>query len=110
MGAALVVPTVPGMIVGFGLAGLGSATLVPAAMQEADDLPGLRHGTGLTVVAWLMRLGFLGSPAGIGLSADAASLRRGLRGVPVAGAAVGALPGALRPRAPAAGRPARGGP
>ncbi|MGO2048050.1 MAG: MFS transporter, partial [Brachybacterium tyrofermentans] len=46
MATALAFPTVPGTIIGFALAGLGSATLVPAAMQEADDLPGLRHGTG----------------------------------------------------------------
>src|SRR5699024_8250855 len=106
MGAALVVPTVPGMIVGFGLAGLGSATLVPAAMQEADDLPGLRHGTGLTVVSWLMRLGFLVSPPVIGLIADASSLRLGLLVVPLAGIAVIALSGVLSPRTPSAAAPA----
>lgn len=106
MGAALAVPTVPGMIVGFGLAGLGSATLVPAAMQEADDLPGLRHGTGLTVVSWLMRLGFLVSPPVIGLIADASNLRLGLLVVPLAGIAVIALSGVLSPRTPSAAAPA----
>src|SRR5699024_6248277 len=59
MGLALAVPSVPGTVAGFAAAGFGVATLVPAAMQEADELPGLRHGTGLTVVSWLMRLGFL---------------------------------------------------
>lgn len=103
MGAALAVPTVPGMIVGFGLAGFGSATLVPAAMQEADDLPGLRHGTGLTVVSWLMRLGFLASPPVIGMIADASSLRLGLLVVPLAGLAVIGLSGVLSPRQAPAG-------
>src|SRR5699024_12551931 len=86
-GAALAVPTVPGMIVGFGLAGLGSATLVPAAMQEAVYLPGLRHVTGLTVVSWLMRLGFRVSPPVIGLIAAAPTVRLGLLVVRLAGLA-----------------------
>ncbi|MGP9843749.1 MFS transporter [Brachybacterium sp. 107] len=98
MATALAFPTVPGTIVGFALAGLGSATLVPAAMQEADDLPGLRHGTGLTVVSWLMRLGFLASPPLVGLVADTAGLRYGLLVVPIAGALVIALAGVLSGR------------
>ena len=96
MGAALSFPTVPGTILGFAAAGLGVATLVPAAMQEADNLPGLRRGTGLTVVSWLMRLGFLCSPPVIGLIADAAGLRAGLFLIPVAGVVVFALVGVLR--------------
>ncbi|MCW1805485.1 MFS transporter [Brachybacterium squillarum] len=98
MGAALAVPTVPGTIVGFALAGLGSASLVPAAMQQADDLPGLRPGTGLTVVSWLMRLGFLASPPLVGLVADSAGLRTGLLVVPLAGLLVALLAGVLPPR------------
>lgn len=95
MATALAVPSVPGTIVGFALAGLGSATLVPAAMQEADDLPGLRHGTGLTVVSWLMRLGFLVSPPLVGLIADHAGLRTGLLVLPVAGILVLVFSGVL---------------
>ena len=88
MGVALALPTVPGTIAGFGLAGLGVATLVPAAMSEADALPGLRHGTGLTVVSWLMRLSFLLSPPLVGLVSDATSLRTGLLVIPLAGVLV----------------------
>lgn len=99
MGAALAFPSVPGTIAGFAAAGFGVATLVPAAMNEADVLPGLRHGTGLTVVSWLMRLGFLLSPPLVGLIADAASLRLGLLSIPIAGIAVVLLAGVLR-RAP----------
>ncbi|WP_163541003.1 MFS transporter [Occultella kanbiaonis] len=99
MGAALAFPTVPGTIAGFAAAGFGVATLVPAAMHEADELPGLRHGTGLTVVSWLMRLGFLLSPPLVGLVADATSLRVGLLVVPVAGLVVVGLARVLSGRA-----------
>jgi MFS family permease len=85
MGAALAVPSVPATLVGFALAGLGVATLVPAAMHTADELPGLAPGTGLTVVSWLLRGGFLLSPPLIGLLADQTSLRVGLLSVVAAG-------------------------
>lgn len=85
MGTALLFPSIPLTILGFGLAGLGVATLVPAAMHTADGLPGLRTGTGLTVISWLMRLGFLFSPPIVGAIADASSLRVGLIVVPMAG-------------------------
>lgn len=88
MGIALAFPTVPGTLLGFAATGFGAATLVPAAMQVADELPGLRHGTGLTIVSWLMRLGFLLSPPLVGLIADHTSLRVGLLIVPVAGVLV----------------------
>ena len=78
--------------------------LVPAAMQQADELPGLRTGTGLTLVSWLMRLGFLLSPPIVGLVADATSLRTGLLVLPIAGAVVVLLAGVLTPRRPAPGR------
>jgi MFS family permease len=98
MGLALAVPTVPGTILGFAAAGFGVATLVPAAMHEADELPGLRPGTGLTVVSWLMRLGFLLSPPVVGAVADATSLRAGLIVVPAAGLLVIILAGVLQTR------------
>ncbi|MFD9024063.1 MFS transporter [Streptomyces parvulus] len=98
MGLALAVPTVPGTVLGFAAAGFGVATLVPAAMHEADELPGLKPGSGLTVVSWLMRLGFLLSPPVVGLVADATSLRVGLLVVPLAGLLVLLLAGVLQPR------------
>ncbi|WP_322500442.1 MFS transporter [Streptomyces rochei] len=100
MGLALAVPTVPGTVLGFAAAGFGVATLVPAAMHEADELPGLKPGSGLTIVSWLMRLGFLLSPPVVGLVADATSLRAGLLVVPLAGVIVLLLAGVLRPRRP----------
>lgn len=85
MGSALLVPTVVGTIVGFGLAGLGVATLIPAAMHGADQVPGLAPGTGLTIVSWLLRVGFLAAPPLVGAVADVTSLRAGLLVVPLAG-------------------------
>lgn len=102
MGSALAFPTVPTTIAGFAAAGLGVATLVPAVLHEANELPGLRGGTGLTVVSWLMRLGFLLSPPTVGLVADAADLRVGLLVVPGAGVLVVVFAGALRRRSVAA--------
>jgi MFS family permease len=98
MGAALALPSVPGTIAGFAAAGLGVATLIPAAMHGADQLPGMRPGTGLTAVTWLMRVGFFGAPLLVGIVADATSLRVGLLSVPVAGVVVIALAGALSTR------------
>ncbi|MFJ6691991.1 MFS transporter [Streptomyces sp. NPDC091294] len=98
MGLALAVPTVPGTVLGFAAAGFGVATLVPAAMHEADELPGLKPGSGLTLVSWLMRLGFLLSPPVVGLVADATSLRVGLLVVPLAGLLVLLCAGVLQPR------------
>ncbi|AKK28118.1 MFS transporter [Mycobacterium sp. EPa45] len=98
MATALASPGVPGAIAGFAAAGFGSATLVPGAMHAADALPGLRPGTGLTVLTWLMRVGFLGSPIVVGAIADAASLRVGLLIVPAAGLVAVLLAPALSPR------------
>jgi MFS family permease len=98
MGVALAFPSVPGTIGGFAAAGLGVATLIPAAMHGADQLPGMRPGTGLTAVTWLMRIGFFGAPLIVGVIADATSLRVGLLSVPVAGLVVVALAGALSAR------------
>jgi fucose permease len=103
MGAALAFPSVPGTIAGFAAAGLGVATAIPAAMHCADQLPGLRPGTGLTILTWLLRIGFLASPPVVGLVADSTSLRMGLLTVPVAGLVIMVLAGALSVK----GRPAR---
>ncbi|TDC66679.1 MFS transporter [Streptomyces hainanensis] len=107
MGLALAFPTVPGTLLGFAAAGLGVATLVPAAMHEADELPGLRPGVGLTVVSWLLRLGFLCSPPLVGLVADATEVRLGLLVVPAAGLLALGFAGVLRPRRPVAPAPDR---
>jgi predicted MFS family arabinose efflux permease len=100
MGAALAFPGVVGTVVGFGAAGFGLATVIPAAMHAANQLPGLRPGSGLTVVTWLLRIGTITSAPVVGLVADATSLRVGLLVVPIAGLAVMLLAVALSPRRP----------
>ncbi|MDN6300157.1 MAG: MFS transporter, partial [Micrococcaceae bacterium] len=93
-------PTLPGTIIGFGLSGFGMATLIPAAMHAADELPGLRHGTWFTILGWLMRVGFLFSPPIVGFVADRTTLATGLLIVPLAGLLVivcaGVLPRKIR--------------
>lgn len=99
MGAALAFPSVPGTIAGFAAAGLGIATLTPSALDAAHRIPGLPAGTGLAVVVWLMRVGFLASPIVIGFISTVSELRVSLVLVPVAGLAVVLLAGFL-PRRP----------
>ena len=102
MGLALAVPSIPTTLLGFALAGLGVATLVPAVYHAADELPGLPRGLGLAIVNWLLRIGFLLSPPLIGVVADATSLRVALVTVVVAG--IGALTfGRVLPRTVADG-------
>ncbi|MCA2218514.1 MFS transporter [Jidongwangia harbinensis] len=103
LGGALAWPTVGTTLAGFALAGLGAATLVPAAMHTADELPGLPPGVGLTVVSWLLRIGFLVSPPLIGLLADLSSLRVGLLAVVLGGVVTAILGRVLLNRAAPAG-------
>jgi MFS family permease len=98
MGLALAFPTTWGVILGFGAAGLGIATLIPGAFHAADEMPGLKSGTGLTVVSWMLRLAFLASPPVVGAIADATSLRVGLVIMPLMGLVVVALAGFMAPR------------
>jgi MFS family permease len=91
MGLALGFPSVPMTIVGFALAGLGVATLIPAVYQAADEVPGLPHGVGLAAINWLLRIGFLISAPLVGAIADAVSLRVGLLTVVLAGMCVAVL-------------------
>lgn len=100
MGVALAVPTLGSTLAGFAMAGLGFATLVPAAMHTVDELPDLPPGTGLTIVNWLPRAGFLLSPPLVGSVADLSSLRVGPLSVVLAGAATVVLARRLAPRYP----------
>lgn len=100
MGLALFFPTVPGTLLGFAAAGFGSATLVPAVMDQADKLPGLSPGTGLSIVSWLMRLGFLFSPPLVGYLAENFGLRMALMVFPIAGLVVLACSPVLRGKSP----------
>ncbi len=73
------------VVVGFGLAGLGIATLFPLGLAAAGEIPGVRSGDGIAVVSLLARTGFLVGPPLVGVVADATSLRLALLVVVAAG-------------------------
>lgn len=98
MSAALAFPSVLSTIAGFGLVGLGIATMIPAAMHAADNLHGLPEGLGLTAASLITRLGFLFAPPVIGAIADATNLRTALIVVPIAALGVLACSSVLRGR------------
>ncbi len=62
-------------LTGFALIGFGCATLVPAAFAASAEVPGLRHGTGIAILGWLLRVGFLVTSPVIGVISDHAGLR-----------------------------------
>ncbi len=99
-GIALAVglPAPATIVSGYALAGFGTATLVPTAMQAGDRLPGLPPGVGLTAVSWTLRFAFLVSPVIIGAIGQAAGLRVALLLVVAAGVITTLLAPALAPR------------
>ena len=84
LGLVIAAPAPAAAVAGFFLAGLGSATLVPSAYHAADLVPGLRPGTGLAVVSWLMRGAFLSLSPFVGVVSDALGLRLAFLVIPVA--------------------------
>lgn len=83
------------VIAGFGLAGLGVATLFPLGFAAAGEIPGVRSADGVAVASWLARLSFLVLPPLIGIVADATSLRWGLGLVAVCALIAAGLSGLL---------------
>ncbi|MDA2808856.1 MFS transporter [Nocardiopsis suaedae] len=98
MAVALLVPYPAAGVAGFGLLGLGVATMFPLTLAAAGEVPGVRSGDGVTVVGWLGRLGFLAFPPMVGALADAWSLTAALWAVAGAGVMCAVLAPALRPR------------
>lgn len=93
--AAGMVPVVlgapyPVTMAGFALMGFGCATLVPAAFAAADRVPGLPAGTGIALLGWLMRLGFLLTSPVVGAFSDAVDLRTAML-LPLVGGLVAAV-------------------
>ncbi|GAA2170454.1 MFS transporter [Agrococcus versicolor] len=104
-GVAIVAASEPILLLaGLVLAGYGCATLVPSAFSAAGSVPGLSEGAGVTVVSWLMRLGFLGTSPLIGGLSDAVDLRAGLAVLVVAGVVAAVLAPRLEPGAARAAR------
>jgi MFS family permease len=102
--SALSVPGIAGTVVAFGIAGFGIGTLIPSSVRAADALPGLRPGTGIALAATVNRVVTLLAPAGIGLVADASSLRVALLVMPLAAAVTFLLAGVLPRRGPVSPR------
>lgn len=71
-------PNVPIAMLGFTALGLGCATMVPAAYAAAHELPGLSFGTGVAMISWLMRAGFLLTSPAFGALAEWSNLRVGM--------------------------------
>ncbi|CAM3774345.1 MFS transporter [Nocardiopsis rhodophaea] len=99
MAGALLWPGTATTIAGFGLVGLGVATLFPLTLASAGEVPGVRSGDGVVVVGWLGRLGFLTFPPLVGTVADASSLGTALWLVPLGSLCAALLAATLRPRA-----------
>ncbi|WP_231860656.1 MFS transporter [Kocuria varians] len=98
LGAVALAPAPWVALGGFALAGFGCATMVPNAYAAADRAPGLKPGTGLTLVSWCMRIVFVISPPLVGLFADAVGLRTALFVFPFMGVLAFLFAGALRVR------------
>ncbi|MEJ5920646.1 MULTISPECIES: MFS transporter [unclassified Corynebacterium] len=94
----LLAPNVVVMYAGFMLAGFGCATLVPSAYWMATRLPGVSDGGGLTMVSWLMRIGFMGTSPLIGSIASVTNLSTALLILPVSGVIVVLLATAVAPK------------
>lgn len=105
LGLVVTAPVPAAAVAGFFIAGLGSATLVPSAYHAADLVPGLRAGTGLAVVSWLMRGAFLSLSPFVGVVSDAVGLRLAFLVIPVAAVCAVLAAGRLRQPVPAAPSP-----
>lgn len=92
---------VPGVVVAFALVGLGIGTVIPSAMRLADDLPGLRPGTGLTLASTVLRVVVALAPLVLGVVADTLGLRAVLTAIPLAALVLVAMCGVLRSPRPA---------
>lgn len=84
MAVALVVGTPLAFVLASAVAGFGVATLFPAAMRAAARLPGVTPATGIALVTWFSRIGFVISPLAVGLIAQGAGIRWGMSVVVVA--------------------------
>lgn len=99
MAVALVVGTPWAFVIASAVSGFGVATLFPAAMRAASRLPGVTPATGVALVTWFSRIGFVISPLAVGLIAQGAGIGWGMSVVVVAAIAIIPLAGAaLRER------------
>ena len=99
MALALLVGAPVAFVFAAAVSGFGVATLFPAAMRAASALPGVTPATGVAVVTWFSRIGFVISPLAVGLIAQGSGIRWGMAIVVVAAVAIIPIAGAaLRQR------------
>lgn len=98
---ALAFPSIWLVIIGMAFAGWGVATIVPAAYVAGDNIPGLPHGAGLTVVNWMLRLAFVVGPPIVGRLGDLVGMRWALLVMPFSTLMVVLLSGYLSDKRPA---------
>lgn len=63
-------PSLPGTILGFAIAGLGLANVVPIAFAAADRVPGIPRGIGISIATFCGYAGILVAPPLIGFVAE----------------------------------------
>ena len=86
--AMLLAPSVPTVLIGVALAGVGLASLVPVAFSAAGDTGDAPPGEAVAAVSTVGYAGFIAGPPLIGLVAEATSLRVGLLILPIAAVAL----------------------
>lgn len=89
--------------------GYGSATLVPSALSAAAQIPGVSQAAGVTLVNWIMRLGFLVTSPLIGIITTTTQLRWGLSLLVLIGGAAFLLAGHLHTGGTDSAQPASAG-
>jgi len=97
LAVALVLGGVPGFLIAAFIIGFAVAPLFPAAINAAAHVPGLRPATGIAVVSWLSRVGFLIGPVLVGLVAESRGVAWGVGVTVVAAAALVPLSRVVRP-------------
>lgn len=78
LGGALLIGSPWIGLAGFALVGIGAAPSIPASFHAAGHRAGVRPATGVAVVSWSMRIGFMIAPPLVGAVADATSLTAGV--------------------------------
>ena len=96
MAGALLIGTVPAMVVGFACMGIGLAASFPIALGAAGRTPGLAPGAAIGAVTTAGYTGLLTGPVLIGFIADGAGLRAALLVVALLTLLSALLAGAVR--------------
>lgn len=96
IGLALLIPTFTATVIGYSIAGIGLAVVIPLAFSAAGKIPELPSGRAIAGVATIGYAAFLIGPVVIGFIAEATSLRIALIIVMVLAATMVFSGGALK--------------